>query len=178
MYTRKILFVLILLIISIAAQRDKKKLCIHNLVINGTNLITGHRKQLLILSVVNFNNPSSRTQANRFLDLYRELERQHIRDSVVRLMLINEQDAAQYFSGNKFGKIQLFQDNPQDRLVQRLHRQHGETLNNYVFGRCGYLIYTQEHPNSNLDDVSNYQDLLRIITTAVKNKRRCQNLCS
>ena len=72
---------------------------------------------------------------NRFLDLYRELERQHIRDSVVRLMLINEQDAAQYFSGNKFGKIQLFQDNPQDNLVQRLHHQHRETLNNYVFGR-------------------------------------------
>ncbi|UJR27387.1 hypothetical protein I4U23_008677 [Adineta vaga] len=177
MHTQKLVFIFFLFIISIVAQRDKKKLCLHNLVINGTNLITGHRKQLLVLSVINFNNPSSRTQANRFLDLYRELERQHIRDSVVRLILINEQDAAEHFGGNKFGNIKLFQDNPQDRIVKRLH-QNGHTLNNYVFGRCGYMIYTQEYPNSDLDNLKNYEELLRIITTAVKNKRRCQNICS
>jgi len=65
MYTQKILLIFILLIISIVAQRDKKKVCIHNLVINGTNLISGHRKQLLVVGITNFSNQSSRIQANR-----------------------------------------------------------------------------------------------------------------
>jgi hypothetical protein len=65
MYRQTIVFVFSLIIISIVAERDKKTTCIHNLVINGTNLITGHRKQLLVLSVINFDNPSSRIQANR-----------------------------------------------------------------------------------------------------------------
>ncbi len=65
MYRQKFFFVFILIIISIAAQSDKKKICIRNLVINGTNLMTGHRKKLLVLGFTNFNNQSSRTQANR-----------------------------------------------------------------------------------------------------------------
>ena len=65
MYTQKLFFVFILLIISIDADRDKKKTCIHNLVSNGTNLITSHRKQLFVLGIINFNNQSSRIQANR-----------------------------------------------------------------------------------------------------------------
>ena len=65
MSRHKILFVFILIIISIAAQRDRKKTCIHNLVINGTNLITGHRKQLIVVGIVNFNNLESEIQANR-----------------------------------------------------------------------------------------------------------------
>ena len=51
-------------------------------------------------------------------------------------------------------------------------------LNNIVSFRCGYLIYSQEHSHSNLDDGQNYRELLQVIKTAVKNKRRCQNLCS
>ena len=65
MYIQKIVLIFILLIISIVAQHDKKKICIHNLVINGTNLITAHRKQLLVIGIINFNNESSRIQANR-----------------------------------------------------------------------------------------------------------------
>ncbi len=44
--------------------------------------------------------------------------------------------------------------------------------------RCGYLIFSQEGSHSDLDDGKNYEELLRVITTAVKNKRRCQGLCS
>ena len=44
--------------------------------------------------------------------------------------------------------------------------------------RCGYLIYSQEDAQKDLENGKNYQDLLRVITTAVKNKRRCQGLCS
>src|ERR1700727_1379475 len=39
MYRQTFFFVFILLIISIVAQADKKKICIRNLVINGTNLM-------------------------------------------------------------------------------------------------------------------------------------------
>lgn len=40
------------------------------------------------------------------------------------------------------------------------------------------MIYSQEDAQTNLENGRNYQDLLRVITTAVKNKRRCQGLCS
>jgi len=65
MYRHKIFFVFSLLIISIVAQRERKKICIHNLIINGTNLLTTHRKHLLVIGITNFNNQSSRIQANR-----------------------------------------------------------------------------------------------------------------
>jgi hypothetical protein len=65
MFRQKILFVFILMIISIVAERERKKTCIHNLVINGTNLITGHRKQLIVVGMINFNNLASRIQADR-----------------------------------------------------------------------------------------------------------------
>jgi hypothetical protein len=66
MYGQKIIFVFILLIISIVAQQhERKKTCIHNLVVNGTNLITANRKQLLVIGITNFNNESSRIQAHR-----------------------------------------------------------------------------------------------------------------
>jgi hypothetical protein len=65
MYQQKIFFVLIFFIISIVAEREKKKICIHNLVLDGTNLITTHRKQLLVIGITNFNNQSSRIQAHR-----------------------------------------------------------------------------------------------------------------
>lgn len=65
MYRQKILFVLILLIISIVAHGERKKTCIHNLIVNGTNLLTSYRKQLLLVGITNLNNQSSRIQANR-----------------------------------------------------------------------------------------------------------------
>ena len=65
MNRQKIFFVFILFIISIVAESEKKKLCIHNLVIGRTNLITTHRKQLIVLGITNFNNQTARTQAHR-----------------------------------------------------------------------------------------------------------------
>ncbi|CAF0824757.1 unnamed protein product [Rotaria sp. Silwood1] len=177
MYRQKLFFVSILLFISIAAQDDKKKTCIQNLVVNGTNLIALYRKQLLVLGITNFNNPSSRIQANRFNDLYRELQRDGLRDSIVRIILVNEADAANQLSGNYYDQIRVFQDNSKDHLIKKL-RNHGQTLDNFVFGRCGYLGFTQEPPNSNLEDRKNYRELLQHIKTAVKHKRRCQRLCS
>ncbi|CAF0808827.1 unnamed protein product [Rotaria sordida] len=159
------------------AQDNKKKTCIHDLVINGTNLMAQYRKQLLVLGITNFNNPSARIQANRYNDLYRELERSGIRDSVVRVILVNEADAARHITGNYYDKIRIYQDNSKDHLIKKL-RNHGQTIDNFVFGRCGYVGFTQEHPNSNLEDGKNYRKLLQYIKTAIKNKRRCQRLCS
>jgi hypothetical protein len=70
----------------------------------------------------------------RYNDLYRDLEYQQIRDPDVRLILINEQHAAQYLPGNYYGKIRLFQDSYRDRLIEKLGH-YGERLNNLVFGR-------------------------------------------
>ena len=52
----------------------------------------------------------------------------------MRLILINEQHAAQYLPGTYYGKIRLFQDNYRDRLIEKLGH-YGERLNNLVFGR-------------------------------------------
>jgi hypothetical protein len=65
MYGQKIFFVFILLIITIVAQHERKKTCIHNLVLNGTNLLTIHRKKLLVIGIANFSSQSSRIHANR-----------------------------------------------------------------------------------------------------------------
>jgi hypothetical protein len=71
---------------------------------------------------------------NRFNDLYRELDRLHIRDSVVRLFLINERSAAHLYNGPKYGKVGVLQDNLREDVVSKL-RYHGATVDNYVFGR-------------------------------------------
>ncbi len=65
MYRQTLVLVGILFVLSIAAEREKKKVCIHNLVLDKTNLITTHRKQLLVVGIINFNNESARMQANR-----------------------------------------------------------------------------------------------------------------
>ena len=62
---QKILFVFILSSILIVVKGEKKKTCIHDLIINGTNLITSHRKQLFVLGITNFGNQTSRKQVNR-----------------------------------------------------------------------------------------------------------------
>lgn len=136
---------------------------------------------------------------NRYNDLYRELERENIRDSTVRLILINELDGISALPGRYFGKVRIFQDNAKDRLVKKLRNQR-QSSNNFLFGRlknrafscfsfiaqlkmfvyfrCGYLIFAQEHPNTNLEDARNYQDLIRNVKTALRQKRRCERLCS
>jgi len=130
----------------------------------------------------------------RYNDLYRQLQLYDIRDSIVRLILINEKDAEKNFPGNYYDKIRLFQDNSKDGLIKKL-RNNDQTTNNYVFGRydifsrikfhfffllirCGYLLFNQDGSNIDLENGKNYHELLRVITTAVKNKRRCQGLCS
>lgn len=129
----------------------------------------------------------------RYNDLYRELDHHNIRDSHVRFILINEKDAAQAVPANYYDKIRLYQDNSKDRIIKKLQKK-GPTINNFVFGRleivlnklkvfyyifrCGYLIFSQDGSKANLENGKNYQELLRILTTAVKNKRRCQALCS
>lgn len=49
----------------VLAQSEKKKTCVQNLVINGTNLLTAHRKQLLVIGIVNFAEQAARHQANK-----------------------------------------------------------------------------------------------------------------
>ena len=65
MDVRTMVLVALVCIVSIVAQREKKRTCLHNLVINGTNLITGHRKHILVVGIINLGNASARTQANR-----------------------------------------------------------------------------------------------------------------
>ena len=65
MFRQKIFFVLILIITSIVAERDRKKTCIHNLVINGTNLITSYRKQILVMGITHLGCQACRNQAVR-----------------------------------------------------------------------------------------------------------------
>ena len=60
-----ILLLLLVLVVFTNAQNEKKRTCLHNLVINGTNLILSHRKQLLVVGIVNFADQSARIQANR-----------------------------------------------------------------------------------------------------------------
>ena len=48
----------------------------------------------------------------------------------------------------------------------------------FVLFSCGYLIYSQDDNEADLDNAENFQDLTRVLTTAVKNKRRCTRLCS
>ncbi|CAF3323128.1 unnamed protein product [Rotaria socialis] len=177
MYMQRLIFVVSLLSISIVAQDNRKKTCLHNLAINGTNLIAIYRKQLLVLGIINFNNQSSRIQANRYNDLYRELQNSGIRDTTVRLILVNEQDAANYLPGKYYDKIRLFQDNAKDGLIKKL-RNHEHSADNFIFGRCGYLVFAQERSNSNLQDGKNYKELVRNIKLAMRGKRRCERLCS
>ncbi|CAF1480296.1 unnamed protein product [Rotaria magnacalcarata] len=177
MYMQRLIFVFSLLFISIVAQDNRKKTCLHNLAINGTNLIAIYRKQLLVLGIINFNNQSSRTQANRYNDLYRELQNSGIRDTTVRLILVNEQDAANHLPGKYYDKIRLFQDNAKDGLIKKL-RNHEHSADNFIFGRCGYLVFSQERSNSSLQDGNNYKELVRNIKLAMRSKRRCERLCS
>ena len=71
---------------------------------------------------------------NRFNDLHRELERNNIRDSIVRFVLINEQSGIKNYPGKFYDKVRLFQDNSKDHIVKKLRNQE-QNINNFVFGR-------------------------------------------
>ena len=71
----------------------------------------------------------------RYNDLYRELARHDIRESVVRLVLVNAQEAAVHYpTQGHLDKIRVFQDSPKDQLIKKLG-QYGRPMNNLVFGR-------------------------------------------
>ena len=133
---------------------------------------------------------------HRFNDLYRELEYNRLREADVRLVLVNEETAAQYLPGLFYGKIRVFQDSWKDRLVERLGND-GQRLNNLVFdksgvsrskriwatpvnllSRCGNLAHIQRYPQSNIEDENNYQQLLRLIISMAKNKPPCSSRCA
>jgi hypothetical protein len=53
MHRRTLLVIFALLVVSIVAERDHKKTCVPNLIVNGTNLLTTHRKRLLVVGITN-----------------------------------------------------------------------------------------------------------------------------
>lgn len=134
MYAQRLLVILIFLFISIVAEGERKKTCIHNLVVNQTNLLTRYRKQILVVGIINFKNQSARVQANRYNDILRELRRKEIYDSVVQFVLVNDKDAQQYYPGKTYDKVEVYQDNSKDRIIKKLREKH-QTRNNFVFGR-------------------------------------------
>jgi len=176
MYRQAILTVFVLFIGSISGYSDIGKICPRNLIINGTNLITNYRQQILVLGVTHQGCQACRNQAIRYNDLYRDLEYNNIRDPEVRLILVNEPEAVEFLPGIFYGKIRIFQDNYKDRFLDKLG-YHGQRLNNLVFGKCGTLIYSQTYPQSNIEDENNYQQLLRVIMSAVKYKQPCYTKC-
>ena len=66
--------------------------------------------------------------------MYRDLEYQNIRDPDVRLVLVNEEQAATFLPGPFYGKVRIFQDNQKDQGIDKLG-YYGQRLNNLVFGR-------------------------------------------
>ncbi|CAF5050011.1 unnamed protein product, partial [Rotaria magnacalcarata] len=164
MFGQKTLGLFMLFIVSIGAYPNNQKLCSNNLKINGTNLITSNRKQVLVVGISHLGCQACRNQAVKYNDLYRDLAYHKIHDIDVRLVIVNEEHAAEFLPGSFYGKIRLFQDNAKDRFVEKLGH-HGQRLNNLIFGRCGNLVYTQRYPQSNIEDETNYQQLLRIVMT-------------
>ncbi|CAF0775738.1 unnamed protein product [Didymodactylos carnosus] len=146
-----------------------------NLTLNGTNLITMNRKKLLVVGLLNFACPTCWNQATRFNDLYNDLQHKEMTESVVQILLINEKRARNSYTQSHFQKLRVLQDNENDEIIKKLG---GKSMDTFVFGRCGYLQFSQHHPDSLLENPKNYQLLLNQIYSAVKNKRRCQKLCS
>ncbi len=65
MYRQEALVVFILFLGLIGAYPDKGKVCPRNLVVNGTNLITNYRQQILVLGVTHLGCQACRNQAIR-----------------------------------------------------------------------------------------------------------------
>lgn len=56
---------IVLLISTVDAYPDKGKVCPRNLIVNGTNLITNYRQQILVLGVTHLGCQACRNQAVR-----------------------------------------------------------------------------------------------------------------
>ena len=56
---------IVLLIATVDAYPDKGKVCPRNLIVNGTNLITNYRQQILVLGVTHLGCQACRNQAVR-----------------------------------------------------------------------------------------------------------------
>ena len=56
---------LLVVIVSIDAYRENEKVCLRNLLINGTNLITNYRKQILVVGISHLGCQACRNQAVR-----------------------------------------------------------------------------------------------------------------
>lgn len=65
MYRQEALAVFILCLTLIGAYPDKGKVCPKNLIVNGTNLITSYRQQILVLGVTHLGCQACRNQAIR-----------------------------------------------------------------------------------------------------------------
>jgi hypothetical protein len=65
MYRQEVLAIFILFLSLIGAYPDKGKVCPRNLVVNGTNLITNYRQQVLVLGVTHLGCQACRNQAMR-----------------------------------------------------------------------------------------------------------------
>jgi len=65
MYRQEFLVVFVLYIVSISAYPDNEKICPRNLVLNGTNLITDYRKQILVMGITHLGCQACRNQAVR-----------------------------------------------------------------------------------------------------------------
>ncbi|CAF4647539.1 unnamed protein product, partial [Rotaria socialis] len=63
MFGQKTLGLFMLFIISIGAYPSNQKLCSNNLKINGTNLITYNRKQVLVVGISHLGCQACRNQA-------------------------------------------------------------------------------------------------------------------
>ncbi|CAF0722442.1 unnamed protein product [Adineta ricciae] len=176
MHRQQVVALFLVCFVSIQANPDRGLVCLRNFVVNGTNLLTSYRKQILVVGVTHLGCQVCRNQAVRYNDLYRDLEYHNIRDPDIRLVLVNEETAAQYLPGVYYGKIRLFQDSYKDRAIEKLG-YYGQRLNNLIFGRCGYLVYTQTFPQSNIEDETNYQQLLRAIISVSKYKQPCPTMC-
>jgi hypothetical protein len=65
MYRQEVLIAFVLFIVSIGAYPDNGNVCVRNLVINGTNLITNYRKQILVMGISHLGCQACRNQAVR-----------------------------------------------------------------------------------------------------------------
>ena len=78
MYRQKILaiFVLFIVVISIAAYSAKnEKICSQNFMINGTNLVTNYRKQVLVIGVTHLGCQACRNQAIKYDWIYKRMSK-------------------------------------------------------------------------------------------------------
>jgi hypothetical protein len=65
MYRQVVLVVFVFCVGSICGYSDNGKVCPRNLVLNGTNLITNYRKQILVMGVTHLGCQACRNQAIR-----------------------------------------------------------------------------------------------------------------